>query len=396
MLQFGKPYIESSQDYAVLKNEVEIDGQKQILWFKVDKKYEQFLCHERGDAYLIASLNYAMINHHDMKFDVPITSQLLFNIQNYLIPALIENNPQFHAPQITAPVESSKLDNFGAVGTGISCGVDSLHVLASESDSRFKDFNVTHLTFNNVGSHGEGQHARELFKKRSVRPAKFAEEYNYEFVHSDSNLMDVIKQNHFKTHTYSSMFPVFCLQKLYSVYYYASSGYKFIEFQLKDAPNRSCGAYDLLSMDVFSTSSLRIYSEGMGKSRLAKLREVINYEPSYKYLNVCLTDGDNCNVCEKCVRTLLGLDTLGVIDKYNAVFDVKYYKKNRKWYLQQMLYRMTEGKHDYFEMYPYFKKDITFDMRVKKLGYLLRNEIADKLRKYPAIFSKVKKIAKRQ
>ncbi|MDE7154143.1 MAG: hypothetical protein K2O00_06840 [Muribaculaceae bacterium] len=394
MLKFGKPYIESSQDYAILKNEVEIDGLKQTLWFKVDKKYEQFLCYERGDAYLIASLNYAMINHHDIEIDVPVTSQLLFNIQNYLIPALIENNPQFHAPKIKAPIDASTLPNFGAVGTGISCGVDSLHVLATKTNTIFKDLNVTHLTFNNVGSHGEGQHARELFKKRSVRPAKFAEEYNYEFVHSDSNLMDVLKQNHFKTHTYSSMFPIFCLQKLYSVFFYASSGYKFSEFQLIDAPVRSCGAYDLLSLDVFSTSSLRIYSEGMGKSRLAKLREVVKYSPSYKYLNVCLSDGDNCGVCEKCVRTLLGLDALGVVEKYSEVFDVDYFKKHKKWYLQQMLYRMADGKHDYFEMYPYFKKEITFDMRVKKVGYICTNKIANVLRKYPRFFSAVKKLVK--
>ena len=40
---------------------------------------------------------------------------------------------------------------------------------------------------------------------------------------------------------------------LYSVYYYASSGYKYDEFTLKPRKGRSCGSYELLSLPLFST-----------------------------------------------------------------------------------------------------------------------------------------------
>ena len=63
-------------------------------------------------------------------------------------------------------------------------------------------------------------------------------------------------------------------------------------------------------------------------TRMTKLKKVVDYVPSYRYLNVCLKDGDNCGVCEKCVRTLLGLDALGKLDEYNQVFDTQYYKQN--------------------------------------------------------------------
>ena len=37
----------------------------------------------------------------------------------------------------------------------------------------------------------------------------------------------------------------------------------------------------------------------------------------------------------KCIRTLLTLDALGVIDEYNAVFDIEFDKHNKKVYFQQ-------------------------------------------------------------
>ena len=56
---------------------------------------------------------------------------------------------------------------------------------------------------------------------------------------------------------------------------------------------------------------------------MQKLKIVADYAPSYKYLNVCLKDGNNCGRFEKCVRTMTGLDALGKLDYYREVFDVE-------------------------------------------------------------------------
>lgn len=394
MIKLGKPIIKYQNGDAILENDIEIDGIKSLIWFKVDEEYGKYLCFERNDAYLIACLNYAMRNNHDIISENPITEDLLFNINTCLIPALIENNPKFHEVKIHAKVENAPLPSAGAVGTGISCGVDSLNALANHTNSIFTNHNITHLTFNNVGSHGEGKRARELYNARIERPRKFAEEYGFKFVASDSNLMDVVEQNHFKTHTYSSMFPVFCLQKLYSTYYYASGGYKFNEFNLKDLPNLCCGSYELLSLSVFSTSQIQIKSEGMGLTRLDKLKNVVKYKPSYKYLNVCLEDGDNCGICEKCVRTLLELDALNALNAYQDVFDIEYYKKHKSWYLQQMLYRIKDKKHDYFEMYPFFEKEVTMGMRIKAGIHGLKCILFDTIRKNETLYRLAKTIKK--
>lgn len=391
MIIIGIPKLRADDKYAILENEISINGKTDVIWFKVDKLYSDYICYERDDAYLVACLNYAMRNGHDIECLAPITEELLFKINTYLIPALKENNPSFHKVKIKANISSEALPCAGKVGTGISCGVDSFHSLAEHTDSIYKSHNITHLTFNNVGSHGEGEHARQLFRSRVARPQKFAEEYGFEFVLSDSNLMDVIKQSHFKTHTYSSMFPVLCMRKLYSAYFYSSGGYKFNEFNLYDAPQICCGSYEMLSLDVFSTSSLKIYSEGLGKTRMDKLREVVKYRPSFSYLNVCLDEGDNCNKCEKCVRTLLGLDALNALDNYSGVFDIQYYRNNKKWYLQELMYHYKEGKHDYIELYEYLKHEITPVMHAKANAHILKNKVRDLIASNNTLYKVAKK-----
>ena len=278
----------------------------------------------------------------------------------------MKHNKDFYRPIIRAKVASEPLPCANAVGTGISCGVDSLHAVANQTNLIFKNHNITHLTFNNVGSHGEGKRASDLFAKRCERPIRFAKEYGFEIIVSDSNLMDIIKQVHFESHTYSSLFPVYCLQKLYSIYYYASAGFGYHEFRLDE---RDCGAYELLSLPLFSTNRLRIYSEGEGFSRMDKLKDIVRYKPSYKYLNVCLSSEDNCGKCEKCIRTLLGIDALGVLDKYKDVFDIEYYRKHKQWYIQQLVIQKSLGKHDYIELATYFKNEITFVMHCRALPY---------------------------
>lgn len=392
MIRIETPQITSDSTTATLEVYINIDNKREKIWFKVEKKYEQYLCHERSDAFVIAILNFAMRNKHDIICDAPISEDLYYNIDKYLIDAISSYNPNFYRTKIEANIATDSLPCAGAIGTGISCGIDSLHAVACQTNLKFKKHNITHLAFNNVGSHGEGNHAKQLYSERLALPKKFAEEYGFEFVASDSNLMDVVPQNHFKSHTYSSMFAVYCLQKLYSIYYYASAGYRYHEFTLIDKECNSCGSYEMLSLPLLSTKNLRIYSEGEGMSRLMKLKDVVNYPPSYKYLNVCLKTSKNCGVCEKCVRTLLEIDALGQLEKYKDVFDIEYYKKHKQWYLTQMLIQRAQHKHDYFELYPYFKKEITLKIRLKafKLKYIIPDSI-----KHTIIYNRIKSILKR-
>lgn len=358
MIKITQPYVLLEENSAILESYIYIDNEKHKVWFKVDINFKDFLCYERSDAFVIAVLNFAMRYNHDIECEAPISEELFYNLDKYFIDALKQSNKHFYRTKIFAEISTEYLPCAGAVGTGISCGVDSLHSIASQTELKFIRHNITHLTFNNVGSHGEGNIAEKLYKERIEQSKKFAEEYGFVFVASNSNLADVIKQSHFKTHTYSSMFPVYCLQKLFSIFYYASGGYRYNEYTLIDSQNICSGAYENFSLPLFSIKNLRIYSEGEGMTRMTKLKHISDFKPSYKYLNVCLKTKKNCGKCEKCIRTLLGLDAIGVLEKYKEVFDVEYYYKNKQWYLKQMLLQIANNKHDYFEIYPFIKKQI--------------------------------------
>ena len=75
-------------------------------------------------------------------------------------------------------------------------------------------------------------------------------------------------------------------------------------------------------------------------SRVEKTALVATYEPSRRYLNVCVDsafEGRNCSVCFKCRRTMLTLELLGLDHLYGQVFDFGKFAKVRRRYLKEII-----------------------------------------------------------
>lgn len=378
MLTIKQPRIERSERNVRMITDIVENKCVKTVWIEVDKKYEPYLCTERADAFVIGLLHYAMSHNHDIICEVPMGEYLYYQITTYLIDTIAKGSPLMHNIRITADVDQSDLPCAGKVGTGISCGIDSLHVLAALSGSSLTHHKPTHLTFFNVGSHGEGERAKKLFAERKRRAECFCEDYGFELVEVNSNIMDVFPQVHVLTHTFTSMFAVFALQKLYSVYYYAS-GYPFSAFSLANTYSADCAYYDLLLTGALSTDHLRIYSEGGNLSRLEKTRKVVTYPPSYKYLNVCVSTEKNCGRCEKCTRTLLALDVLGALDKYRDVFDVDYYLSHKQSYFKTLCIQRSLHNENYMELYPYFKHQIHWQTKVRAIPRIIYGHLSSSI-----------------
>ena len=342
LIVIGAPQKESDNGLTRMTSVITVRGDARPVWFEVEEKYGQYLCAERSDAFLIGILNYAMREHCDIRCESPVGAQLLYQIRTYLIPSLVRHSKVLYAANIDAEMDSNPIANAGGVGAGVSCGVDSLHVIKNYAKSPYPSLSLTHLVLNNVGAFWRGAEDRQ-YEWQTAHVRKFCKENGFELILTNSNIAEQIPQNHLLTHTYSSCFAVYCLQKLWNVYYYGSPGYDFAQyFSLADNEKYDSAHYELLSLDVFSTRNLKIYSEGGAIDRFEKVKDLVGYEPSYKYLHVCTADeGPNCGHCGKCLRTLTTLDALGVLDKYRESFDVEDYKRNRrnrlKWlYVQQI------------------------------------------------------------
>lgn len=342
LIIIGRPRIEKLNGLTRMTSIIVVRGEERPVWFEVEDKYGMYLCDERSDAFLIGILSYAMREHCDIRCEAPVSAQLLYQIRTYLIPSLVRNSKVLHLVNIEAEIDALPMRNAGGVGAGISCGVDSLHVVKNYADSKYPGLKLTHLVLNNVGAFWRGKQDNQ-YEWQTNHAREFCKRHGFKLIQTNSNIADAIPQNHFLTHTYSSTFAIYALQKLWNVYFYGSSGEDFTSFSLKDNDSHDAAHYELLSLDVFSTRSLKIYSEGGAVDRFDKLKEVVEYAPSYKYLHVCTSDqGPNCCHCPKCLRTLTALDALGVLDRYSESFDIDDYRKNRKdrlmWLYAQQVY----------------------------------------------------------
>lgn len=297
-----------------------------------------------------------------------MSEDLYYQVTVYLIDAVSKgSHGHLYPVRITADVDSSPLPCAGKVGTGISCGVDSLHVMA-HLPRGLEQHRITHLAFNNVGSNGEGERAQQLYAARRQMAENFCREYGYELTSVNSNIMDVFEQDHFMTCIYTCCFSIHVLRKLYSIYYIASSEPVF-HFNLEDNHLRDASFYEGLFVSLCSVERLKIHCEGMTLNRLEKIRDISNYAPSYKYLNVCTRTAENCNMCEKCMRTLLALDGLGVLDRYRSVFDVDYYLAHKQDYLRRMCKEYIGKQNgEYIEIYPLMKGQMSLKTAVKALS----------------------------
>ena len=370
MIKIGQPFLIEKDNMARVISELTIDGETCQLWAEVDKKYAQYICYEHSDAFVVAILHYAIMNNHDIICEAPMNEDLYYQISTYTIDALTKWSPNMHKIMLKSEIDSQRLPCAGKVGTGISCGIDSFHALALHADIKMNRHRITHLLFNNTGSHGEGVAAEKLYNERRNRIESFCSQYGFDLIELNSNIKSVFKQNHLLSHTYTSMFSVFCLQKLFSVYYYAS-GHTINDFTIKDTDINDPAFYDIFLLQSFSTENLKLYSEGVNLTRLEKTKEVAKYEPSYNYLNVCVKTSENCGKCEKCRRTLLALDAIGKIDSYTSVFDVDYYKNNKIEYLIFLEVQKKLNNIFYIEMYPYFKRNITPLIKIRAIPIIL-------------------------
>ena len=331
-----------------------ISGNKEYdMWFEVEKEYSKFLCDEREDAFLVAILPYAIKHELDIEVKGKISSKLHYQLDTCLIPLLCNKFGKKRI-QITADLDATTLSDENAVGTGISCGIDSFYTILKNTNLKEKEFNITHLTFFNAGSNGKfgGEETRNLYNKRKEYVRKYAEENKLEFVCVDTNMNEFLMMSHLATHTFRSLACVLALQKLFSKYYYASAGDDFDDTKIS---TDSTAYYDILNVQCLSNENVQFYSDGVGVSRMQKIKDIANYPVTYKWLNVCIDEEKNCGHCPKCIRTQLELESIGKLNNYNEVFDLEYFHKNRNKFLTEML--MQKRKNCYYkEIYDEYKK----------------------------------------
>jgi hypothetical protein len=337
-MKIHMPEIIEDKENVMIRVLVEFHEYKKHLWYSISREYKEWLTPERQDAFVTALLPLAMKEKEDIYVEGVMSEKLYYNLVNYYMPIISLCNPALSQVRIfPEELRTTTYAQAKGVATGFSGGIDSFCVIADHFfGSVPKGFKITHLLFNNVGSHGAG--GRQLFQDRYNRLMPAAKELGLDFIAIDSNISQVVPVSFRKSHTIRNISAVLLLQKLIRRFYYASA-FKYEDCFVGETDY--LGHTDPMAVHLLSTETTECISSGCQYSRVEKTMRVAEIPLSNKYLDVCVDTrgGKNCSACFKCARTLVTLDVIGKSDEFKEVFDLKKYAIGRNRHIGKILSR---------------------------------------------------------
>ncbi len=339
-MRISKPEIVRENRRVVQRTRVQWARGDAGLWYSLDESFSE-LVSSSSDAALAALLIPAMAAGEDIEVAGTISERLLYNLSRPLQRVFRHVIPALRPVAIRADeVAGGRASPAAGVATGFSGGIDSYCVLAdhhysTEVPARFK---VSHLLFNNVGSHATGE---PLFEQRHERLRPAVERLGLPFVVVNSNLSSFYDEDFSfqQTHTPRNASVALLLQGGIGRFLYASA------YAYPDAfvgPSYDMAYSDTVTLPLLSTESLDAFSVGSEYTRVEKTLRVAELPDSHATLDVCANAQyaggyANCSTCWKCLRTLATLEIAGRLERYTASFDLDAYRRHRREYFSTLL-----------------------------------------------------------
>lgn len=317
------------------------------LWFEFERRFEEYLCPESSDAFVMALISSALENDFDIEFTAPMSETLFYHLNDEWIPALAKYYKNFPVYRINlkGPVSSQDyLPKGKGVAVGCSGGVDSFATIRAKLHTSVERFNITHLF---MSSNGTFDNNEERMKYPYIKYYKHTKEIS-DFLGIDTigcwnNIYSFYKFpyvafSYFFASTFASS--AYAVQKLIGIYHH-NSGYSFEVVDGSKNDFLPLGKYDGSFMDLFalprmSSEHMITYVSGFDKTRMEKEELIADFEAAHKFLTVCNVESGgadpmktyNCSKCPKCLRTMSGFYALGKLENFREVFDIEDYKKN--------------------------------------------------------------------
>lgn len=356
---------------------------ERTLYFEIEKKYSYMLAADSYDAFVLVPLYLAMLHKQDLHIRGKISAKLYQNIKWYIQKIWCDFYDELAPVKFTVdgfiqpPKKRGKI-----IGTGISCGVDSLSTVYDhfirETDPNYR---INALFYFNCGIFGEFGDPQwlELTLNRNEPGKRAAKDLGLPCYYLNSNLhafrklIDMNKLNFIAVYS--------CALSLGNAVsrYYISSGtnYEEIKAYRNHYHNRDMSGFaESYLVPLIQTERTELIVDGCQYRRVDKLKNIVDWEIAQKYLNVCwryTSDGSNCGQCPKCLRTLLPLEIMGKLDDFAQVFDVEQYREISFHYKIRCL--LNYGEDPFETENVDFAKENNFPMPEKHECYLLGEEL---------------------
>lgn len=343
-MKINKIKIADKNGYIICGSHVESAIGNETLWYSMPSSFGNLLSNN-SDAFLVGLLIPAMKNGEDIYINGDVSERLYYNISGGLQKLLKIVNPSLNFIKIHPEnTICNRYESISGVATGFSGGIDSFCVLADHFYSEIpKQYKITHLLFNNVGSHGSG--GEKLFQLRYKRLAPIAELIGLPFIKINSNL-DLFYERglpFIQTHTLRNMSIALLLQGGIRRFMYASA----YDYSKVFVGRTNCiGFCDNITLPMLSTENLDAFSVGSEYTRVEKTLRVVSVSDSYKTLDVCVNahnnrEYTNCSKCSKCLRTIVTLEIAGYLEHYSFAFNLEVYRNKRKKFMAKLI-----GSHE--------------------------------------------------
>ena len=349
------------------------------LWFDLDARVGGMFVDDTYDPFMLIGLYLAMYNHTDLTIRGNVSKKLYKNLSWYVPKILCDFSDKLSPAKISVEGFAPTAARGRLIGTGISCGVDSLSTLydrfVKEDDP---DYKVNALFLFNCGSHGDfgASHTQKVFRSRAERARAVADELNLPLIVMDSNIHLFRHEDDKATLLYLAFYS--CLLSLQNAIrrYYVPSSREYSE--IKGPWHYDLAGFaDSYLVPLMQTERTELIIDGCQHRRVDKTKNIADWNIAQKYLNVCLlqkeTDSTNCGKCSKCLRTLLALEILGKLDDFANVFDIEAYKKASLNYKVQTLANVDSEV--FFRENVDLATEFNFPMPTRKDCYVLGSNV---------------------
>lgn len=334
-------------DFKVTKGKSPFE--EDTMWIAVEEKNGDMLADNVYDPFVLVPVILGMYYGQNVKIEGNISPRLYHNLTHYMMNIFDRFSDRTKMVKFSvAGFDTVDQSKKRLIGTGISCGVDSLVTIYDnyvlEDDPAFK---INSLFFFNCGTHGdyENPDSQKRFENRVNLNKRAADALGLPMYLVTSNFHAFTHKIGEQTIGYLAIYSCVLGVQKYLKRYLTSSNLSYDEIMDNRENSRDFDFAEYCESfypHLVSTENFELVIDGCQYTRAEKTERISDWEIARKYLNVCILPinrGHNCSCCEKCMWTLIPLEAMGKLDNFSGVFNIDIYKKNADLWKNKFLAR---------------------------------------------------------
>lgn len=287
------------------------DGSEDLV-FEYPERCAEWVT-RRADGFVAALVLRAMTVGEDIEVRAPLSARLARGLEEYQRVLARWYPHRLTAVEIRAPLEAAGQGPGRAVVTAFSGGVDSFYTLWSHLPPREPDerVRITHALF--VHGFDIPLHESPAYEAARARYTPCLADVGAELLCARTNVQSFVPRRDWGLFHGGPMIGSALVlgEGVRKLYVPASRTLDHL------VPWGSDPRIDPL----LSTETLDVAHDGADVTRVQKTAAIGGWAPTFGRLRVCVSynpELPNCCRCEKCVRTMMTLDLLGLLDRQTS------------------------------------------------------------------------------